>query len=123
MNKINLLFYVVILTHLIPITVFGQSKVVINEIMVNPNNSNLPNFEYIELFNNGTNAVHLDELTLSINNNSIILPKYTLPPQQFVVLSSMEGATAFQQYGNSLALSPWYALNNTSATITLKKGK
>lgn len=121
MNKINLLFYVVILTHLIPITVFGQSKVVINEIMVNPNNSNLPNFEYIELFNNGTNAVHLDELTLSINNNSIILPKYTLPPQQFVVLSSMEGATAFQQYGNSLALSPWYALNNTSATITLKK--
>lgn len=122
MFKTILLFYVVIIINSITSVAWGQSKVIINEIMVNPNNSNLPNFEYIELFNNGTNSVHLNELTLSINNNTISLPQFILAPQQFVVLTSTLGAPAFENYGNALALSSWYALNNNAATIKLKEG-
>lgn len=97
-----------------------SSTVVINELMINPNNvASLPAFEYIELYNNGNISVDLSSLVLQINNNQITLPSYTIAPRQYAILCSPESASQFSRFGNAVPLSRWYALNNAGATIRL----
>lgn len=97
----------------------AQTDLIINEIMANPNNGQLPPYEYIELFNNGTEVIKLEEYSIAIGNNTIALPIYRLAPKQFVLLCNEAAFSAFEPYGNVLALDRWYALNNTGATISL----
>ncbi len=101
---------------------FAQTDLVINEIMVNPNNGQLPPFEYIELFNNGPEVSNLAEYTLIIGKSSVELPAYRLSPQQFVLLCSTTALPYFESFGNALPLNRWPALNNKGATISLVKG-
>lgn len=98
--------------------VYGKG-IIVNEVMANPKGSQLPAFEYIELFNNGTSVQNLSEISLKVNNKIILLPSYLLAPQQLVVLCPQEGAAFLESYGNVIALSNWPVLNNTGTTITL----
>lgn len=97
---------------------FGQD-IVINEIMANPKNGQLPTVEYIELVNNASSAKDLAELRVVINNKNLALPSYMLAPQQFVILCAQEGEDLLTNYGNMISLNNWPALNNTGATIQL----
>lgn len=96
----------------------GQD-VVINEIMANPKNGQLPAVEYIELLNNSTAVADLALLHLDINKKSIQLPSYLLAPQQFVVLCAKEGEDLLSNFGNVISFSTWPILNNAGATIAL----
>jgi len=101
----------------------SSGSLVINELMINPNNvASLPAFEFIELYNNSSNTVDLKSVTLHINNNQVTLPSYKVAPSQYVILCATDSEAQFTRYGNALALSRWYALNNSGATIKLTQG-
>jgi hypothetical protein len=89
--------------------------------MANPNNGQLPPYEYIELLNNGKNVLQLNEYHIIIGANSIPLPTYRLAPQQYVLLCAEAALSDFDRYGNILPLNKWPALNNNGATISLTK--
>ncbi|MCA5004219.1 lamin tail domain-containing protein [Sphingobacterium bovistauri] len=111
-----------ILAFNIQIKALAQSapSLIINELMINPNNTaSLPPFEYIEIFNNSTATIDLSEIILHINNNSQILPNYKIAPNQYILLCSQESLGQFSRYGNAVSLIRWSPLNNTSATIKL----
>jgi len=94
----------------IQISDFGQKPntanygdVVINEIMVDPSPSiGLPEKEYIELYNNSTLPMHLKNWTISVNNNSTLLPNVIMSAGQYFTLYSFS------------------ALLNEGCTITLR---
>ena len=101
----------------------SSGSLVINELMINPNNvASLPAFEFIELYNNSSNTIDLKSVTLHVNNNQVTLQSYKIPPSQYVILCAAESEAQFTRYGNALALSRWYALNNSAATIKLTQG-
>ncbi len=98
----------------------AQTTLIINEIMANPNNGQLPNYEYIELFNNGQDVIRLEDYRITIGNSTPIdLPVYRLSPKQFVILCSGTALSQFESFGNTLALSRWPGLNNVGTTISL----
>lgn len=97
----------------------SKAQLIINEVMANPNGSNLPPYEYIELLNNSAQAIELSTIELSVNNNRAYLPAYILAPQQYILLCSQEAAPQFARYGNVLALPRWFILPNSSGRVTL----
>jgi len=107
--------------NLISCGILAQTTLVINEIMANPNNGQLPPYEYIELFNNSTETIELAAYRIGIGNTLVDLPSYSLSPQQFVVLCSSAALPQFEPFGDALALSRWPALNNTGAIISLTR--
>lgn len=95
-------------------------RLVINELMINPNNvASLSPFEYIELYNNGSIVIDLGNKSLHINTHQISLPTHQLAPRQYLILCSPESVNEFARFGNAIGLSRWYALSNTGATVKL----
>lgn len=98
----------------------------INELMpdpspkVDPNPNSFPEVEYLELVNTSALAIELLGFKIRVGNREYPLPKTTVEPEEFIILSA----------ANSLALWPsaikvlpldWSssALNNSSAAIAL----
>lgn len=96
-----------------------KAQLVINEIMANPNNGRLPNYEYIELFNHSNTPIQLSQFTYGYNNNRVSLPEFILAPQQYAILCSQAAVSTLERYGNVLALSRWYTLANSGATLQI----
>lgn len=103
------------------VTTLYSKGIVVNEIMANPKGSQLPAFEYIELFNNGSTVQELAEITLIVNNKNISLPSYLLAPKQWVVLCSIDAEVLLGSYGNVIALTNWSTLSNSGAIISLQQ--
>ncbi|MCC5917838.1 MAG: lamin tail domain-containing protein [Cryomorphaceae bacterium] len=63
--------------------------IIINELMIDPSPAvkNLPETEYIELYNNAQFPIHLLGWQLQVNNQVRQLGDYILPPDTFVVLT------------------------------------
>lgn len=97
----------------------STAQVIINELMINPNNGQLPNTEYIELYNPTEHAILLEQYQLYINQNSITLPTQILAPKQYLTLVPPNREQDFAQFGNAVALTRWYALANTNADIRI----
>ncbi len=109
-GSVNFLYYVP-----------GNFDVVINEIMADPDPAiGLPNYEYVELFNNTAFPIQLNNWTISSTTTTKTIPNCTLLPDSFIVLSGTSGAAA---YGNSISIigvTNFPALTNTGTSITLK---
>jgi len=121
-SSVKLYLFSLILAFTLPYQVLAQNitSLIINELMINPNNAAaLPPFEYIELYNNASSVIDLKDVEININNNQQTLPLYKLAPKQYVILCQEAAASQFSRYGNVVVLSRWFALNNTSATIKL----
>jgi len=97
----------------------AQSKLILSEIMANPNNGQLPNAEFIEIYNHGDATAHLEHYFLHINNTSIALPSSYLAPKQFMLLTSVDNQQYLERFGNVTSLSRWPALNNAGAYVAL----
>lgn len=113
-----LITFIFLLSHL---SLFAQSGLVVNEVFANPNNSSLTTFEFIELYNNSSSSIDLNEYILHINNNQIPLTNIRIAPQQYLILTSAEAEASLSPYGNIFITSRWYALSNTSAIIKITK--
>ncbi|SFS70705.1 C-terminal domain of CHU protein family protein [Sphingobacterium wenxiniae] len=101
--------------------VAAQDRLIITEIMANPNNGQLPNTEFIELYNSGEKPVDLSNYKLQVNKQSIeLLPRY-LASKQFILLVYAPSSSTFERFGNVMPLPRWQALNNSGAEISLIK--
>jgi hypothetical protein len=94
--------------------------VVINEIMADPTPVvQLPGEEYVELYNNTTFPIQLNNWTISVGTTTRALPPIILPADSFVVLTSTTGAPLFTGI-NVVGVTSFPALTNTGGTITLR---
>ncbi|WP_081643106.1 lamin tail domain-containing protein [Sphingobacterium paucimobilis] len=114
-------FYALCMWLIVTTNTYSQD-VMINEIMANPKNGELPAVEYIELMNNSTSVQDLGKLSLNINKKNLQIPTYLLAPQQFVILCAQDGEEQLAIYGNVIPLVNWPQLNNSGATIQLYRG-
>ena len=92
--------------------------VVINEWMADPNPvvTNLPEAEFIELYNPSAHPFQLQGWTL----NNKPLPDYLLLPDQYVILSPASQAAHFAQYGAVVSPTRWPTLPNGGDNLVLK---
>ncbi len=118
MNKWTL---IIIIPLLLLVKGYGYSQIVINEIMINPNGGNLPNSEYIELYNHSDQVININDYYLQINQNSIELQSYLLSPKQYLLLVPVGMEKQFNIYGNVLSIPRWYALSNTGSSIRIMR--
>jgi len=95
---------------------------IFTEIMADPDPPvALPPFEYVELYNRSNRYLDLRDLALEVNGRPYALPAYLLRPGQYVVLTSPEGAVAFQAQGvPAIGLSSFPSLLNSGATLRLR---
>ncbi len=100
---------------------FGD--VLINEIMIDPSpNDNLPEEEFLELYNNSEKAVSLSSLNLFNNHNQYhFLTDTILLPQQYYTICASENVYAFTSIGisNVIGAVDFPSLNNTADSLSL----
>lgn len=94
--------------------------VLINEIMADPSPTvNLPDAEYVELYNRSALPVELQNWTLMLNSSLKTLPKYTLPAGGYVILCDDSTKRLFEPYGTVIDFTT-FAITNSGGIITLK---
>lgn len=80
----------------------------------------LPESEFVEIYNRGISVVNLAGYTFTDRTSSVAtLPTYNLFPGEYLILSSTGAAPDWIPYGNTLALSSFPSLNNTSDSLEL----
>ncbi|MCS6790861.1 MAG: lamin tail domain-containing protein, partial [Bacteroidia bacterium] len=98
--------------------------VVFTEIMADPfPQVGLPGYEYIEIHNRTNKFINLQGWRLVVGFSSVdSLSFFLLPPQGYLVLTSVEGARALQLYGyaNVLGLSYFPGVPNQGAALRLE---
>ena len=99
---------------------FGN--VVFNEIMADPEPiiGNLPEYEYLELYNSTEFAINLEDWTLAKETDSCDFPAYQFNPKEYLVIGSEDAIDALPNNINKLAVSGFITLNNTDLTLLLK---
>ena len=90
--------------------------VIVNELMPDPNPvaSDLPEAEFIELYNRSAHPFSLQGWTV----NDKLLPDHVLLPGQYVILSP--ASADFAQYGATLNPESWPTLPNGGSSLILK---
>jgi hypothetical protein len=97
---------------------FGD--IVFNEIMANPNPPfGLPNVEYIELYNNTSEAINLENYALKGFTKTCIFPTYILEPNAHVIICNINAYSSLEMYGNCLALDKFPTLTNSGGLLEL----
>ncbi|MEP7266785.1 MAG: lamin tail domain-containing protein [Saprospiraceae bacterium] len=105
--------------------IIRANDILVTELMIDPSPVvGLPNFEYIELFNNSSKVIDLAPLTLLFENNAYSFDTSSLPflPGEYLLLCEINAVTALQSYGRVLRMKRWPALRNTNGTIIIQDG-
>lgn len=94
-----------------------EHDLVITEIFADPYPSvGLTEYEYIEIFNCSEYPVQLNNVQLAVEGKSYELGKNIIQPHNYMVLTSLEGASLMSQ---SLSVKSFPSLRNSSGTIQL----
>lgn len=97
---------------------------VINEIMPAPKaDLDLPNVEYVELFNASEQDFRLDELTWANSRTSTALPLDWIARGEYLILAPENQALALAGYGRVLPIKNWPTLLNSADVLTLSKNE
>ncbi|MEY2923657.1 MAG: hypothetical protein RLZZ337_197 [Bacteroidota bacterium] len=98
-----------------------KGDILITEIYADPTPSfGLPEQEFVEIYNNTTNWINLENYTFSDGGTPILLPNFAFAPKSYVVLSK-SNETVFHNANGELVLTPNLpALNNTGDPLVLK---
>jgi hypothetical protein len=97
-------------------------EVVINEIMANSSGvTNLPDYEYVELYNNTNKVLNLNGYKWSDASSTTTINNAVIYPYSYLILCPASALQQFTSFGNVIGLSSWPSLNNSSDTITLRK--
>ena len=104
-----------------PLETAGQTKngVVINEIMADPTPLvGLPDREYLELFNPGTDPVNLKNWILMLGSKQKIFPDVVIVPDGYLLVTGTGGSKDLLPYGKVVELSG-FVLTNTGVLLSL----
>lgn len=92
----------------------------INEIFADPSPSiKLPELEFIEIFNTTKNYVNVSSYTLTIGSTKLILPNFTIKPNEFIIICGINDTSSFKTYGRCIGLNNFPLLSNIGSTISL----
>lgn len=96
--------------------------VLINEIMADPTPLvNLPDAEYVELYNRSDFAVELKNWSIAIGTSSKPIPVVTIPPGGYLILCDDASKPLLESYGQVVDFTS-FALTNAGTSLTLKDG-
>jgi hypothetical protein len=102
----------------------GQShhSLIINEIMADPSPVvQLPLYEWVEIKNNSKELIQLLGWKLVAGNSvSSPFPSYFLSPDSLLIVCSSSAAILLKNYGSTIGLSSFPALNNEGETLSLR---
>lgn len=102
-------------------TAIPAKGLVINEIMPAPRaDQDLPNVEYIELFNAGDSEYRLEGVQLSNSRNTTILGEHWIGPGEFLILVQESQTIQFESFGKVLPVKSWPTLLNSGDQISIK---
>lgn len=95
--------------------------VVFNELMPDPNPpvNDLPDAEYIELFNASDQYIELENWELVNTSTVRFLPAYLFEPGAHVIVCHSDNVSLFEPYGDVIGVSSFVALTNTTDSLTL----
>jgi hypothetical protein len=96
------------------------NELIITEVMADPTPAqDLPDAEYVEIYNNSNRPLQLRGIVLQDNNQSSTLSSSWLLPGRYLTLCDDSDYQEMGQRSTSLALSSFPNLNNESDQITL----
>ncbi|NOQ25223.1 MAG: hypothetical protein GQ564_07655 [Bacteroidales bacterium] len=100
------------------------NDIVFNEIMIDPEPSMaLPEYEYIELYNNSDFNINLLNWTLTVGSTIKILSSAIINSGQYLILCNTDAAKELQVFGDILKVSGFQSLSNTEQTLILQNPK
>ena len=99
---------------------FNQNDIIINEIFADPTPSiGLPEFEYIELYNNTNSTIDLTDWIITIGTTEKVFPPSKIEPDSFVLLAKEDALDSFPSNISKIGFSS-ISLTNGGADIVLK---
>lgn len=102
-------------------TAIPSKGLVINEIMPAPRvDQDLPNVEYVELFNAGDSEYRLEGVQLSNSRTTTILGDYWIGSGEFLILAPESQALQLESFGKVLPVKSWPTLLNSGDQISIK---
>ena len=94
--------------------------IVINEIMADPTPAvALPDYEYLELYNQTETNIDLNDWTLNIGTNSKTFSSVIIPAKGYLILAKETAQEEFSEYGLFYGFST-FTLTNSGQTVVLK---
>lgn len=96
--------------------------IVVNEVMFDPSPTvNLPDVEYLEIFNASQQPIHLDSIKVYNSNTQLGLPHAILLPDSFLVLCppNLEDTLKIAGVPSVHGATNWVALSNNGDSISI----
>jgi hypothetical protein len=98
-----------------------NKDIVITEILADPSPPlNLPESEFIELYNRSDNPFDLKDWTLTDGSSAAKLSSLILLPHEYLILCSATRSGQFTLFGRTLGVTAFPSLNNTGEALVLK---
>jgi hypothetical protein len=95
--------------------------VLIHEFMADPDPVvQLPNAEYIELYNRSNRIISLQNWTITDNTGRATLPNINIFPDSFIILTSTSNAVRFTGFNHVFGISGFPSLGNTEDELVLR---
>lgn len=97
------------------------NEILITEIMADPDPvvSDLPNAEFLEIFNNSDRLLSLEGISLIDASDTTELSAQMLEPGAYLILSPTSAASDFMEFGDAMGVSNWPSLSNSGEQISL----
>lgn len=98
---------------------------IVTEFMPDPSPviSNLPEAEYLELFNRSSKVLQLQDIRYSNGSSPQPLPNFLLLPGQYVIVCPQNNIAAFAPFGNVAGMTSFPALTNSGDEIILSNAQ
>ncbi|MDF2436023.1 MAG: hypothetical protein K0Q95_399 [Bacteroidota bacterium] len=107
-------------TYYAPVTP-GFKDIIITEIMADPTPQiGLPAFEFVEIYNRGTNTFNLNAWKLTDGSSTATLGNYNLVAGQYLIICPVADTALFSPFGPTMGVSSFPSLNNSGDNIYLK---
>jgi hypothetical protein len=107
-------------TYYAPVTP-GFKDIIITEIMADPTPQiGLPAFEFVEIYNRGSNTFNLNSWKLTDGSSTATLGNYNLVAGQYLIICPVADTALFSPFGPTMGVSSFPSLNNSGDNIYLK---
>lgn len=98
-----------------------EGDIVINEIFFDNNPViGLPEYDYLELYNNSGYDINIENWTLTINESERTFPSITINANDYLIITSSAALSEYESFGPTISLISTTMLTNSGVPIVLK---